>query len=60
MGGKFFERYGVRPGDGRQLKKIAVRLALASFTSIEFFLNLTLVDFFEIAEEIKEVNRYGE
>jgi len=34
--------------------KLAVRLALASFTSIEFFLKLNIYDFFDIAEEIAE------
>jgi len=41
------------------LKKAAVRFALSSFTSIEFFLNLSIDDFFEIAEEIKAVTSNG-
>jgi hypothetical protein len=41
------------------LKKAAVRCALNSFTSIEFFLNLEIEDFFEIAEEIKEAGKSG-
>jgi hypothetical protein len=36
--------------------KLAVRLALQSFTSVEFFLNLALEDLFEIAMEIKEAS----
>ena len=36
--------------------KLAVRLALNSFTSIEFFLDLDLENLFEITEEIKALN----
>jgi hypothetical protein len=39
--------------------KLAVRLALNSFTSIEFFINLAVEAFLEIAEEIKAVNESG-
>ena len=44
------------PGDGKLLKKMAVRLALSSFTSIEFFIKFPILELFEIAEEIKEAN----
>ena len=37
--------------------KLAVRLALQSFTGIDFFLNLVLNDLFEIAQEIKEAGK---
>lgn len=36
--------------------KLAVRLALQSFTGIDFFMNLAINDLFEIAQEIKEAN----
>ncbi len=36
--------------------KLAVRLALQSFTGIDFFMKLTLDDLFEIAQEIKEAS----
>lgn len=41
------------------MKKLAVRLALASYTSIEFYMDLSIRDLFEIAEEIKAVNGNG-
>jgi hypothetical protein len=44
-------------GDGRQLLKLAVRLALQSFTGIDFFMNLVVNDLFEIAQEIKEASK---
>lgn len=39
--------------------KLAARLALQSYTSMEFFFNLALEDLFEIAVEIKEARENG-
>jgi hypothetical protein len=38
---------------------MAVRYALHTHTSIEFFLKLSIDDFFEIAKEIKDVLESG-
>jgi hypothetical protein len=38
---------------------MAVRLALNTWTSIEFFLNLTVFDFLDIAMEVEEVLEHG-
>lgn len=39
--------------------KLAVRLALASYTSIEFFYRLNIFDFLDIADEIIESLKGG-
>jgi len=38
---------------------LVVRLALATFTSAEFYYSLPPEELFEFAEEVKEANRGG-
>ena len=47
-------------GDGLQIKKCAIHLCLCTFTSLEFFLKLTLENFLETAELILDEVSRGE
>jgi len=39
------------------MRKIAIRLAMNTFTSIEFFMNLSIDEFFSITQEVQEVSK---
>lgn len=41
------------------LRRAAVRLGLNTFSSIEFFLKLSIIELSEIAEEVQEANNNG-
>lgn len=40
--------------------KAAVRLGLKTYTSLEFYLTLSIIDFLDLATEIAEVMRNGQ
>jgi hypothetical protein len=49
----------LQPGDGRQLRKLALHLAVATYSSLEFYTSIPVDELFEIAEEVKEAGNGG-
>lgn len=47
----------IRAEDGRQLRKVAVRLALSTSTRIDYFTGLPVDEFLEVLEEATEYGR---
>jgi hypothetical protein len=41
------------------LRRAAVRLGLNTFSSIEFFLKMSITELCEIAQEVQEANKSG-
>lgn len=41
------------------LRKLSVRIGLNTFSSIEFFLKLSIIELCEIAQEVQEANDSG-
>ena len=56
---QLFLQLGLRQGDGAKFMKLCISLALNTFTSLEFYLDLPILDLIEIAEEVKDVTPNG-
>lgn len=53
----FFLRRGIRPEDGKNLRKIAIQLAMSLQTGIDYFLSLSVFELIEVAKEVEEIGR---
>jgi len=41
---------------GKELRKGIIKMSLSSFTSIDFFLNLSIEDLWEVSKELEEAH----
>lgn len=51
----FFIQTGVTPADIPGLRRLCIKLSLQTRTSLEFFLNLSVSEVIEIADEVIKV-----
>ena len=51
----FFIQAGVRMSDIPELRRLCIRLSLFMRTGLDFFLDLSIVELMEIANEVNEI-----
>ena len=53
----FFVSSGIRPGDAKILRKICIRVSLATKTGLEYLMNLPVLDLLDLVKELGELGK---